>query len=159
MAFLIDGNNLIGQTPSLSVKDPKSRQRLIFRLLIFQKIKNTRVILVFDGHPDLSLPADMFQGVPFSVHYPAFEEDADTVIKDIISKQTDLRQFHVVSSDRDLQTYARSQGAKSLNCDDFNRMLKQTIREHKKLAELEKNVSLPSPLEIKHWIEIFNTKK
>ena len=159
MAFLVDGNNLIGQTPTLSVKDPKSRHRLIFRLLIFQKVKNTRVILVFDGPPDLSLSENTFQGIPFSVHHPAFDEDADMVIKDIISKQTDLRQFHVVSSDREIQTYARSKGAKSLNCVEFNRMLKQTMREHKNLSEMEKNTATPSPLEVKHWTDIFNLKK
>lgn len=159
MAFLIDGNNLIGQIPALNIKDPTSRNRLIFRLLIFQKVKKTRIILVFDGPPDLTLSENTFQEIPFSVHYPTFDEDADTVIKDIISKQTDLRQFHVVSSDREIQMYARTKGAKSLNCANFNQMLKRTMREHKKLAEMEKNTSTPSPLEVKHWVDIFSSKK
>ena len=159
MAFLIDGNNLIGQTPGLSIKDPKSRHYLVFRLLIFQKVKNTRVMLVFDGPPDLSLSEDTFQGIPFTVYYPAYDEDADTVIKNIISKQTDTRQFHVVSADREIRMCARSKGAKSLNCADFNRMLKQALRKQKKLAEMEKDTVTPSPLEIKHWIDILSSKK
>jgi predicted RNA-binding protein with PIN domain len=159
MAYLIDGNNLIGHHPSLSLKNPKSRYHLISKLLIFQKVKNTRMIIVFDGPPDLDLLGDKFPEIPLSVHYPALDQNADMIIKNIIAKQTDLRRFFVVTSDRDLQSYARSKGAQGINCENFNRMLKKAIREHKKSTEMEKDVSMPSPLEVKHWSDIFKTQK
>lgn len=159
MPFLIDGNNLIGHIPHLNLRDPNSRMRLIFQLLQFQKVKNTRVIVVFDGHPDKNLPEEKFKDIPFFVRYPDFDENADQVIKTIISQQTDLRQFFVVSSDREIKRFAQSQGAKAVGCDYFHKELKSALREHKKMAEMEKDDTTPSPLEIQQWTDIFKGKK
>ena len=159
MPYLIDGNNFIGHLSSASLKDPHSRLHLISRLLHFQKVKNTRIILVFDGPPDPDLSDKTFAGIPFSVIYPEYDQNADSVIKEIISKQTDLRQFFVVSSDREIKYNARSQGAKSLSCREFNRRLKEALKEYRKNAEMEKHVRTPTPLEIEHLTDIFKQKK
>ena len=39
------------------------------------------------------------------------------------------------------------------------RQLKQALKEYKKLKAEEKHVSFPSPLEVNHWMQIFNEKK
>ncbi len=159
MPYLIDGNNLLGHMPDLSLKNRVDRYRLLSRLLSFQQVKNTRVILVFDGPPDDNFAPEKFQGIPFSVRSPAAEENADMVIQDIISQETDLRQFFVVSSDREIRRYAHAKGAKSIKCEEFLRELKAARREHRESAEMEKQEEFPSPLEIKHWAEIFRKNK
>ncbi|MFW6124112.1 MAG: NYN domain-containing protein [Acidobacteriota bacterium] len=159
MPYLIDGNNFIGYLPTLEIKSPESRYELISRLIIFQKVKHTRVMVVFDGPPDPNLIDEDFKGMSFYVLYPDFGQDADTVIKKIISKETDLRQFFVVSSDREIKFFAKSKGAKSLNCQEFNKQLKKALKRYKKIMELEKNVEFPSPLEVKFWSKIFERKK
>jgi predicted RNA-binding protein with PIN domain len=159
MPYLIDGNNLIGNMPDLSLRNRVDRYRLLMRLLNFQQFKNTRIILVFDGPPDDNFSSEKFQGIPFSVRTPPIGENADMVIQDIISQETDLRQFFVVSSDREIQRYARASGAKSLKCEEFMRELKAARREHRESAEMEKQEEFPSPLEVKHWAEIFRSKK
>jgi predicted RNA-binding protein with PIN domain len=157
--YLIDGNNFIGHLSSESLKDPHSRHHLISRLLNFQKVKKTRIMLVFDGPPDPDLSDKAFNGIPFSVIYPPEDQNADSVIKEIISRQTDLRQFYVVSSDREIKYNARSQGAKSLSCQEFNRQLKEALKEYRKNAEMEKHVQTPTPLEIEYLTHIFKKKK
>lgn len=159
MPYLIDGNNLIGYLPTLEIKAPESRYELISRLLIFQKVKNTRVIVVFDGAPDPNISEEDFEGMSFYVFYPDMGQNADEIIKKIISKETDLRRFFVVSSDREIQFYAKSKGAQSLNCQEFNKQLKRALKKYKKTMEWEKNVELPSPLEVKFWSKLFERKK
>jgi len=159
MPYLIDGNNLIGYLPSLEIRSDESRHELISRLLVFQKVKNTRVVVVFDGPPDPDLTEEDFKGIPFFIHYPDFGQNADSVIKKIISKETDLRRFFVVSSDREILFFAKSKGAKTLNCPEFNKQLKKALKKYKKIMELEKNVELPSPLEVKLWSNLFKRKK
>ncbi len=159
MPYLIDGNNLIGHLPFLEIKAPGSRFELIGRLLVFQKIKNTRVIVVFDGPPDPDITEEDFKGMPFHVLYPERGQDADEVIKKIVSKETDLRRFFVVSSDREIKHFAKSKGAKILSCEEFKKHLKKAQKKFKRVKEWEKNVDLPTPLEIKFWTNIFERKK
>ena len=91
--------------------------------------------------------------------FPSFDQNADEVIKKIISKQTDLRRFFVVSSDREIKNFARKKGAKSLSCKDFERELKSILKEHRESRADEKNVSPPSSFEIDQWLKIFKDKK
>jgi predicted RNA-binding protein with PIN domain len=159
VAYLIDGNNYIGYTSSFDRKDPRSKYELVSKLFIFQKQKRTRIILVFDGAPDLNLLEKRFQKKNFSVVYPIAGQDADDTIKKIISKQTDLRRFFVVSSDREIQIFAKAKGARALSTKDFSRELKTELKKHKRHLQNEKRTSPLSPLEINQWIEIFNNKK
>jgi len=65
----------------------------------------------------------------------------------------------VVSSDREIKQFAKSEGAKILNCEEFQKHLKKAQKEYKRVKELEKNVDLPTPLEVKFWANIFERKK
>jgi len=159
MAYLIDGNNFIGYSSSRSLKDPQAKYSLVSRLLIFQSLKKTRVLLVFDGTPDLNLIGETFQKQKFSVIFPPFGTNADEIIKKIISKQTDLRRFFVVSSDREIKRFAKSKKATPLSSKEFNRELQTTLKKHRKSLEIEKKVTSLSPLEINQWLKIFKDEK
>ncbi|UCC40996.1 MAG: NYN domain-containing protein [Candidatus Aminicenantes bacterium] len=159
MTYLIDGNNYIGFTSSFNRKDPRSKYELVSKLLVFQQLKRTRVILVFDGVPDLNLLDERFQRKNFSVVFPPSGQNADSIIKEIILKQTDLRRFFVVSSDREIKNFAKAKRAHALSSKDFDRELKTKLREYKRHLQNEKRVSSPSPLEMNQWLEIFNNKK
>jgi predicted RNA-binding protein with PIN domain len=155
MPYLIDGNNFIGFISQSELWNPQSRYSLIGKLLAFQKIKKTRIYLVFDGPPDRSITEKKFPQRILTVFYPDFDQNADDVIRGIIARQTDRRQFFVVSSDREIKNFARSKGAKSLDNREFNRQLKKALKEYRKLRADEKNASLPSPLEVSFWMDIF----
>ena len=159
MAYLIDGNNFIGHTAPYEFRDPRSRYSLIAKLLIFNKIEKTKMIVVFDGPPDPEITDQNFPDKALTVLYPDRGYNADGIIKDIISKRARERRFYVVSSDREIKDYARDNGIKPLSCEEFNKQLKVALKENKKLKEMDKETRLPSPLEINHWIEIFEKKK
>jgi len=157
MPYLIDGNNLIGHIPTLELPDPKSKRRLVAQLLIFQATKKTKIILVFDGPSDPDLFGEKFRRKEFSILWPDLEESADTVIKHWIEKQTDLRHFHVVSSDKEIKTFARVNGAKVLDCAEFHKLLKTTLKDYKESKAMDKEDITLSPLEVDHWLEIFGS--
>jgi predicted RNA-binding protein with PIN domain len=155
MPYLIDGNNFIGYLSKYELQDPQSRHVLVGKLLAFQKIKNTKIYLVFDGPPDPQVTERNLPEKKFAVFFPSSGQTADAVIEEIIDRQTDLRRFFVVSSDREIKDFARSKGAKKLDCKNFHKQLKETLKEFKKLKTETKNVSFPSPLEVNHWIDKF----
>jgi predicted RNA-binding protein with PIN domain len=159
VAYLIDGSNFIGYSSPRSLKDPRTKYHLVSQLLIFQRLKKTRVLLVFDGSPDLNLIGETFQKKKFSVIFPPLGGDADETIKEIISKQSDLRRFFVVSSDRELKRFAKSKGANSLSSKEFSRELKAVLKEYKEFLETEKEIASLSPLEINQWLKIFKDEK
>jgi predicted RNA-binding protein with PIN domain len=157
--YLIDGNNLLAFITPSRFKDQRPKHDLVLRLRTFQKLKRTKIILVFDGHPDPNLPLKTYREKKFLVLFPPPDQNADQVIKEIILKQTDLRRFFVVSSDREIKNFAHAKGAKALGCEDFSRQLRKSLKANKKAREEEKNVSPPSPLEVDQWLEIFKGKK
>jgi predicted RNA-binding protein with PIN domain len=159
VAYLIDGNNFLGYIFPGSFRDPREKYSLIGRLLCFQRIKKARVFVVFDGPPDSWLEDERFKKHKFSIVYPPRGDAADSVIKKIISEQTDLRKFFVVSSDRDLKIFAKAAGAKTLSCAEFNKELKKILREHRKEKEIEKKENSLSSLELNLWLDVFKNKK
>lgn len=148
MAYLIDGNNFIGYEDPQSLIDPEGRRRLLSKLQIFRRIRRTKVLLVFDGPPDPDLKVESSGNKPLLLIYPEREQSADDVIKAIVTRQKDFRRFFVVSSDRELQEFARSKGARILSCPEFSRQLRDVLKINRKRREMEKNVEAPSQLEI-----------
>ncbi|MFQ6038190.1 MAG: NYN domain-containing protein [Candidatus Aminicenantales bacterium] len=157
MPFLIDGNNLIGHIPDLRLDDPESRHRLAAWLRIFQKIRRMKILLVFDGPPDLDLIGGPYSQKKFRVFFPGPGEKADGIIQDLISQQTDKRRFFVVTSDREIQSFARDNRAKVMTCDEFHRMMKQAMKAYRSSKRLKKPEHTLSPLEVEHWLGLFSS--
>ncbi len=157
MAYLIDGNNLMGQADPYYKFDPASRNRLVARLLLFQKITRSRVFLVFDGSPPLDEREIKFNP-KFTVLFPEPGQPADGLIEEILSRKNDRRYFLVVSSDRRLREIARTHGARSMSTIDFLKQLKQTLKDHRQERELQKQTDDSTPLEISLWNELFKRK-
>ena len=158
MAYLIDGNNLTGYLFAPFLLDPASRKQVLELLLIFQRIKRTRLTLVFDGPPQPELEKIVKGHPKFEIIFPSPGEKADEVIIQILRQRTNKRNFWVVSSDREIRQQARQLGFKSLTSAEFAQELKKASQRHQRHLEYQKNVHLPSPLEIKHWTELFDKK-
>jgi predicted RNA-binding protein with PIN domain len=82
---------------------------------------------------------------------------ADTKIKEIISTKKYVKDIYVVSSDRELINFVKNKGAKVIKCSDFNKLVRKTFKENRKESR-KKEIKL-TPLEIKHWLEVFKKKK
>ena len=157
MAYLIDGNNLLGRIAPQELREPSGRDGLVVRLLAFQRVTRARIHLVFDGNPEVT-PTDVAVNAKFTIHFPGEGQSADDVIKDMIARQTDRRRFFVVSSDRAIRELAKKKGLEAVTSDVFSRELKAAIKEGKKRRELEKRSETPTGLEIDLWDEVFRSK-
>jgi len=154
MAYLIDGNNLLGHLAPGESRGPESRHGLMARLLTFQRLTRRRIILVFDGPPDDDLER-LKLGRKFEVLFPPPGAKADDVIQERLSLPFDRRAFFVVSSDRELGVQARSRGAAVMKCDEFARELKKVMKKARQERELAKNLEFPTPLETRLWLDLF----
>lgn len=157
MAYLIDGNNLLGRVAPHALRDRTGRAELVAKLLAFQRVTRSRIHLVFDGPPG-SAPPELAINAKFTVHFPAEGESADDLITAMIERQTDRRRFFVVTSDRDIRELAKRSGLSSVSSDDFAVELKRALKERKKQKEMEKRVEAPSPLEVDLWGKVFKER-
>lgn len=157
MAYLIDGNNLLGRIAPQELREKGGREGLVVRLLAYQRTTHARIHLVFDGNPEPT-PTEVTVNPKFTIHYPGEGQSADDVIRDMIARQADRRRFFVVSSDRAIRELAKKKGLESVTSDIFAREIKIAIREGKKRRELEKRTEAPSRLEIDLWDEVFKSK-
>ena len=157
MAYLVDGNNLLGRIAPHELREKGGRDGLVVRLLAFQRVTRARIHLVFDGNPEPT-PTDVPVNPKFTIHYPGEGGSADDVIREMLLGQADRRRFFVVTSDRALRDLAKKRGIEALTSDAFARELKAVLKEGKKRRELEKRVERPTSLEVDLWDEVFKSK-
>src|SRR5258706_6751785 len=97
MAYIVDGNNVMGQTPGWHRDKSKSRSGLLEQLPAFARAKKARVSVVFDGAPDKVAPeGSAFHGV--KVLYAAQGSDADTRIQRLLETSPGPLGLTVVTS-------------------------------------------------------------
>lgn len=156
MPTVIDGNNLIGSSPDISLEDPLAREKMLHLIRNYQKDKNTNLIIVFDGKPD-SFYDDKSSGDKLSVVYPGFGISADDEIKKILDGYSDYKTVILVSSDRELKDYARNMGVRTINSVEFYFELKKVYRlSGKKEEKLKRIHGSLSKKEVEKWLKIFN---
>lgn len=118
MAYIVDGNNVMGQLPGWHRDKSKSRRVLLEKLARFARVKKARVTVVFDGGPDPAAPeGSAFQGV--KVLYAERGSDADTRIEYLVGSSKDPRGLTVITSDRHLAFLVRSRGASVIRSGEF----------------------------------------
>lgn len=128
--IIIDGYNLIRQTPRLASYDRQDielgRQILIEELAHYKRTKHHRITVVFDGAQAslFSQSRDRISGIDIQFSRP--EQTADTLIKKLAAKEK--QKALVVSSDREIVEYAISHGAAVIRSQDFGEKIVSTAR-------------------------------
>jgi predicted RNA-binding protein with PIN domain len=159
MAYLIDGNNLLGCLFPGHHRDPENKLKLVRRLIAFHRSKRVRIILVFDGAPipdplDMALPEERF-----TILHPERGGSADRIIIEFLDGRPDRRHLIVVSTDREIRAAAKLRGARSLTAPEFAAELSRTLRERKSEREMDKADVRPTPLETRLWSQVFKDRK
>jgi predicted RNA-binding protein with PIN domain len=122
MAYIIDGNNVMGQTPGWHRDKADARRRLLERVAAFNRVKKTRITVVFDGAPDRAFPdGSAFLGI--KVLYAEPGSDADSRICRLVEASKDRRGLTIVTSDRQLGFLVRSSGAAVLRSGEFRKLM------------------------------------
>lgn len=156
MTYIIDGHNLIPHVPGLSLQNLDDEQNLLDLLEAFCRDFKQNVEVFFDraapGHSGTKSRGRV------KVTFVYAGSNADTAIRKRLEKLGPAaRNYKVVSSDRQVQTEARSAGAEVIPSDQFARKLleprsaasKDTPRREKPLSDEE----------VAEWMALFSKKK
>ena len=117
--YIIDGNNLIGKITSLSrlqKKDKQSvREKLVLLIENYFHNKKEKVSLHFDGFENKSLRLSKGK-----IIYSE-KSTADKKIKDQIEASKNRKNLIVVSSDHEIQNFAKVCSSKVVSSEDFSK--------------------------------------
>jgi predicted RNA-binding protein with PIN domain len=156
MPYLIDGHNLIGQLPDISLDDPDDEAKLVQKLMAFVARTNKRCVVVFDN----GLPGGrsrMSTG-QVEVVFANNRSNADRVMMERIQKAKDPGQWIVVSNDNAVLFAAKQRKMKGLKSAEFVSMINPPPKAHRKEEDRPADVHL-SPAEVEAWLRIFEKKK
>ena len=158
MNLLIDGHNLIGQVPGISLQDEDDEAQLVMLLRGYATAKRTRsVVVVFDhgvyGHPQ------RLDGYNVTCYFARSPQDADTQIIRRISAIARPSDWRVVTSDRQVARAASDRGIKVISSTEFARELTAPPkRRSQPVGEKPRDVRL-SPSEVDEWLKLFGEEE
>jgi len=123
--IIIDGYNLIRQSPALMAAEQKGlqegRSALVAKLAAYRRLRGYPITVVFDGAnaPANAARKSRVQGIDICFSPPG--TTADTVIKQMAARER--AKALVVSSDNAVAGYAESQGAAAVSAQAFESKL------------------------------------
>ena len=152
MPLLIDGHNLIGQIPGLSLADPDDEGDLVMLLRSYTTARRGRkVVVVFDhgvyGHPQT------LDGYGVSCHFARSPQDADAQLIKRIHALKKPRDWMLVTSDRQVARAAEEHGVRVISSHAFARQLRAPAQPAAAPAE-QRDVRL-SEAQIEEWLRLF----
>jgi predicted RNA-binding protein with PIN domain len=155
MTYLIDGHNLIGQLPDISLDDPNDEALLVQKLIGFCARTHKNCVVVFDyGLPGGS---SRMSTRAVQVVFASGRSTADRVMMERINKIPDPNGWIVVSSDNDVLTTARKRRMSTLYSDEFARLMQAPPKPVIDAGEAV-DVKL-SEQEVDEWLDLFGGEK
>ncbi|MFZ5565332.1 MAG: NYN domain-containing protein [Thermodesulfobacteriota bacterium] len=127
--IIIDGYNLIRQSPTLSRIDSrdlqKGREVLLNRLAAYRRVRPHTVTVVFDGAdaPAYYQHRDRVGGI--DVRFSAPGQTADAVVRDLALAKRE--KALVVTSDREIVTAVEAAGAAAVSSREFEEHVNQAL--------------------------------
>lgn len=119
--IIIDGYNLIRQSPELSALDIKDlqlgREALVDMLVAYKKLKPHKITVVFDGAKEPFLYGNRDHAKGIQLRFSHGGESADDVIRRMARREK--QRALVVSSDREVMAAAESAGAVAMDSNAF----------------------------------------
>lgn len=155
MLYMIDGHNLIGQLPDISLDDPNDEALLVQKLIGFTARTKNQVLVVFDH----GLPGGSSRMSTRSVQvvFASGRSTADRVMMERIRKIPDAKGWIVVSSDNDVLASARLRRMGTLHSDEFAKLLQAPPKPVIDRGEAV-DVHL-TDAEVDEWMNLFDSKK
>jgi predicted RNA-binding protein with PIN domain len=149
MPILIDGHNLIGQLPTISLEDPDDEEKLARLLSAYQARTRKAITVVFDPGGAYALPKRRQLGgvkIVFAPH----GSSADRVILQRVQRLRNPSEWLVITSDRELSEAVGRLGARVQSAGAFASELTGPGE-----APPDWRESSLSPDEIDSWLALF----
>jgi uncharacterized protein len=165
MSLIIDGYNLLYAVGVLGGKSgPHRLERARLALLNFlteslapEDIPRTAV--VFDAHAAPWGAPRTLQHRGLTVHFAARYEDADSLIEELIRRESAPRRLRVVSSDHRLQKAARRRRATAIDSETwYDEVVRRRLKRQRAETEADVAVRPPTPLleeDVDYWMRQF----
>ncbi len=155
MPYLIDGHNLIGQLPDISLDDPNDEALLVQKLIgLMARIKKTCVVVFDYGLPG---GTSRMSTRAVQVVFASLRSTADRVMIERIGKIPDPHNWTIVSSDNDVLGAARGRRMQILRSPEFAKMILSPPKRDVDIGEAM-NVYV-SPEEVAEWLKIFGSEE
>ena len=163
MLYLIDGYNLMNvASVPVPIRGRANLEKARLALLNFlaeslapEEVPQT--VVVFDAHdPPPGLPREM-RHKGLIVRFAAREEDADTLIEELIREDTSPRRLTVVSSDHRIQRAAKRRRARAVDSDAwFAEVLRARKQRQQTAADGPERPSGPLlEVDVRYWLREF----
>jgi predicted RNA-binding protein with PIN domain len=149
---MIDGHNLIGKLPGLSLQDPDDEEKLVRLLVSYQARTGKKVTVVFDPGGSFALPQSRHVGGVGVVFAPQ-GSSADAVITRRVRRDRNPRGWSVVTSDRALAKTVVREGARVLSAEAFAQELGMLSA-----APPDWKDTPPSSEEVESWLAMFENR-
>ncbi|MBC7812658.1 MAG: NYN domain-containing protein [Burkholderiales bacterium] len=154
MPYLIDGHNLIGQLPDISLDDPNDEAQLVQKLSGFAARTSKHCVVIFDnglpgGQSRMSTSAVQ---VIFAPHH----QTADSVMLSRIRAERNPQPWTVVSSDNVVLDAARERRMAVLRSPEFAALLRPPAKPDPKKIDAGEAADVHlSPKEVDEWLKLF----
>lgn len=156
MKYLIDGHNLIGRLPDISLADPNDEIKLIRLVARWRWRHNSpSVTIVFDPGDFAVHGRRRIKRSGIRVRYAPHSSNADAVLLRLIEKSRQPTQLTVVSSDREIRSAAQRVGAHVLSAEEFAVKLVTPAAPDEETAQQHEPLSAE---EVKVWLKIFQNR-
>ena len=154
--LLIDGHNLIGQTPGLSLADPNDEQKLVVMLRRYAARKNARIVVVFDsGNPGGK--SKELSGGNVTAIFAGSHTIADRILMERIRELKQAGDWVVVSSDREVQQAAQRRKMNVWSSNDFAKKLGPPPQREVEPPEAKDSGLTKS--EVDEWLRLFKQER
>lgn len=152
MQYLIDGHNLIGALPDISLDDPNDEAQLVQKLAGFVARTKNRCVVVFDH----GLPGGTSRLSTHDVQviFASTASTADRLMIDRILKERSPLAWTVVSSDNAVLATARRRRMQTQTAAEFASLLHRPASRPAPGRDTAPDVRL-SPEEIDEWLRLF----
>lgn len=149
MPILIDGHNLIGQLPTLSLEDPDDEEKLVRLLKSYRARTGKAITVVFDpGRTSALAKSRRLGGI--EVVFAPHGSSADAVIARRVRRSQNPRAWLVVTSDRKLAATVTRLGARVQSAEAFASAMSRPTEESPEWRDTP-----PTPEEVEEWLALF----
>jgi predicted RNA-binding protein with PIN domain len=149
MPYLIDGHNLIGKMPDVSLQDIDDESDLINKLNRYFQYVRKKAIVFFDRGSLLG--KSKFGSAFLEVRFIRAPKTADeAIIQKLVDMKGNARNFSVVSSDRWVAGKARQAGARTISSEEFVLILRENSKQAKMNHQDHEN-------DTEYWLKTFRS--
>ena len=156
LQLLIDGHNLIGQMPGLSLADFDDEEKLVAALRRFAARRRARIVVVFDSGLPGGLSRELSRGGVETV-FAGSHTNADKVLIERIRALKRPQEWALVSSDRAIQAEAERRRVRVIEAAEFARALSAS-KPAAKAARTGPDDKPEREEDVSTWLEVFKKK-